>query len=95
MTPPDLNINLEGRVSLRKLAGIFAEGHNDLKSSFTLSYSNYPVLRRPNTDEMQVDLTVSQVYYRGIDALAFFFQNLRQVDSNEQPKHTSEVHATC
>ena len=81
---------MEGRVSLRKIAGWFANSRQS-NQSLTLSFSNFPVLRRPEQDEMQVDMTAIKTRYNSNDSLAFFFYNFRQVSCSPKRNSLSKV----
>ena len=43
-----------------------------------LSYSSKPILRRPDKDDMMTKLLVRHVKYDGVEALAFYFHEIRE-----------------
>ena len=44
-----------------------------------LSYSSKPILRRPDADDMVTKLLVRHIKYDGVEALAFYFHEIRDV----------------
>ena len=48
-----------------------------------LSYSSKPILRRPDYDDMMTKLLVRHVKYDGVEALAFYFHEIRATMQNQ------------
>ena len=44
-----------------------------------LSYSSKPILRRPDADDMVTKLLVRHIKYDGVEALAFYFHEIREI----------------
>ena len=43
-----------------------------------LSFSSKPILRRPKEDDMITKLLVRHVKYDGVEALAFYFHEIKE-----------------
>ena len=49
----------------------------------TLSFSTKPILRRPEEDDFITKVHVKHVMYDGVEALAFYFHDIRKIIKND------------